>query len=170
MIGVVKALRSLGEVARRSADAHLQVYFEEHLQVSSWYSEKDNRDLTLLLGELLRSSVRGDVWHALGATGAERDFTGAYAAAVRVGDPEWTIRRMPEGWRQFHDSGDLSVVDSARGTARMRLTAFPVMCPQIAQVNAGYFEGVLRVVGVSQPRVEVLSSDARSAAWKLTWK
>lgn len=169
LIGVVKALRAHRERATKLAPPHLLPYLEQRLLVSAWYPEADFRDLMLLLGRMLAPSVKGNVWRLLGSLGAQRDFTGIYAGLLRKGDPERTLRILPDGWRQYRDKGQLSLEELGKGAAQLTLREYPLMCSELAEVNAGYFEGTLQVAGAATAQVDVITFDNNSAYWRLSW-
>jgi uncharacterized protein (TIGR02265 family) len=169
MIGVVKTLRSYKKRALNLAPPHLHRYFEERLLAASWYPEEDFRDLTLLLGRLMAVNVEGNVWRVIGAMGAARDFQTTYAAVIRRGDPERTLRRFPDGWRMYRDSGRLVLEEAREGFARVAVYEYPVMCAQLADVNAAYLEGALKAAG-ARARAEVVTFDGSSAVWHLAWE
>lgn len=169
LLGLVKALRGMRDRATPALAPHLQHYLHERLTMAGWYPEEDARDLTLVLGTLLAPVVDGNVWRFIGQSGAERDFAGVYAALVRRGDTVWTLRQSPGGWRLFRDSGQL-VVDTLRpGFAEMSLLDYPTLCAELAEVNAGYFEGLLRVSGAMRYRVEVNEIGPTLARYALSW-
>ena len=170
MVGLVKALRAQRKRALEMAPPHLCHYFDDRLLVGSWYPEEDFRDLTLLLGRLTAPSVQGNVWRMIGTLGAQRDFAGIYAAMIRKGQPEWTLRFFPDGWRQYRDSGRLVLEELREGFAVMTLHEYPVMCRALADVNAGYFEAALTVAGAVDARVDVVTHDSSSARWELSWR
>lgn len=170
VLSVVKALRSVREAAEARAPAHLTQYLNERILLASWYPETDFRDLVLLLGSIVGSSVEGNVWRWIGETGAERDFNGIYASMVRKGDTRWTVQQMPVGWRLYRDSSVLSVHDLSDGHAELAVRGYPVMCPELAEVNAGYFAGALRASGATSYAVRVLKVDERSARYALNWE
>lgn len=172
LIGVVKALRAHRPRAQNLAAQHLRHYFDEdqRLLAGTWYPEVDFRDLTLLLGRLAAPSVKGNVWRAIGAAGAERDFAGTYRAVIRLGDVEGTLRRLPDGWRLYRDSAKMAIEQMEPGFAHVALYDYAVMCPELAELNAAYLEGAIKAAGARGSRVEVLRSDGSSAHWQLLWQ
>lgn len=65
--------------------------------------------------------------------------------------------------------GVLTVDDTQPGSARIVLVQYPVMCSELAAVNAGYFETALTIAGAQQAEVEVLTCDTKSARWQARW-
>lgn len=170
LLGIVKALRSQKKRALELAPLQLRRYLDERILAATWYPETDYRDLTLLLGRVAAPAVKGSVWRMIGRVGAERDFTGIYAGMIRIGDPEGTLRLFPSAWRQFRDKSQLSFEELAPGSAQLSLRDYPVCCRELCEVNAGYFEGALRVAGAESPSVNVMAWDESSAHWHLQWK
>ncbi|MDB4985901.1 MAG: hypothetical protein JWN04_1079 [Myxococcaceae bacterium] len=169
MIGVVKALRGPRGCPLAQAPRHLQPYFKERVLVASWYPESDYRDLLLLLGQTLGARADASIWRTLGVWGAERDLQGIYSAMLRPGDPAWTLRSLPKGWAQFHDSGRVTLEEVGAGHARLTLRDYPVMCLPLAEVNSGYLEGLLKLSGARTVKVELQEHDPSSARWRLYW-
>lgn len=168
-MGVVKPLRGLREQAVAQVPDHLRDYLTERVLTGGWYPEKDYCELLLLLGRLVAPTVQGSVWRFLGATGADRDFGGIYSALVRQGDPAWTVRQMPAGWSLIRDNGRLTVAELEEGRAELTLRAYPFIGPEIAEVDAAYFEGALRAAGVEGARGTVRSLEPDGARFVLRW-
>ncbi|MDH5675669.1 MAG: DUF2378 family protein [Myxococcales bacterium] len=169
LVFVVKSLRASGAIDRNNLPPHLERYFQERVLAGLWYPESDFRDLTLMLGRLLEPHVEGNVWRFLGLSGAQRDFASTYASMVKKGDTHWTVERMAPGWRQFRDSGTLKVASLETGRAELALRSYPVMCAELADINAGYFEGVVQASGATDVKVEVIEFDESSARWSMRW-
>ncbi|HEX6242447.1 MAG TPA: DUF2378 family protein [Polyangiales bacterium] len=169
LLGVVKALRAQGSRARELTPARLQGYFEARILAPTWYPEADFRDLLLVLGRL-SPNVKGNVWRRIGNMGAERDFKGIYAAMIRPGDPEGTVKLFPVGWRQYRDTSELMYEGLGAGAAQLSLREYPINCRELTEVNAGYFETALRLAGAAEPQVTVTMWDEGSAHWHLRWR
>ena len=169
LVGVVKALRAQGNRARELTPTRLKGYFDARILAASWYPETDFRDLLLLLGRIVAPSIKGNVWRWIGYMGAERDFKGIYAAMIRPGDPEGTIKLLPLGWRQYRDTSELHYEGLGSGSAQVSLREYPVNCRELTEVNAGYFETALRLAGAFDPKVTIMAWDESSAHWHFGW-
>jgi hypothetical protein len=124
----------------------------------------------LVLGRVISPGIKGNVWRWIGDMGAERDFKGIYAAMIRPGDPEGTVKLFPLGWRQYRDTSELTCEGLATGAAQVSLREYPVNCRELTEVNAGYFETALRLAGAVEPKVNVMAWDESSAHWHLRWR
>ena len=133
-IGAVRGLRDRGALV---VPEHLQKYLEDKVLFSNWYSESDFRDLMLLLGRAVQASVDGNVWRYLGKQGAARDVVGAYSIWMQGGDPDRTLQKLGQGWTAVRDSGRLTVTSLGAKQAEIMLRGYPVMCPELAELNAG---------------------------------
>lgn len=142
---------------------------QERLLVGAWYPEEDFRDLVLIFGPILKQQLPGDPWRIIGKTGAESDLADIYASRVRVGDTGWTVEQIPVGWGLFHDSGKLIVSELDDNNATLLLSGYSVMCTELAEVNAGYFDGFLIASGASSTRVETVHVTDDGAQWMLSW-
>lgn len=168
---VIVAVRDLRDKAGLVVPEHLQRYLdEETVLYSNWYSESDFRDLILLLGRALQLKVEGNVWRMLGKQGAVRDVAGVYAAWVRGGDPERTLQKLGQGWSAVRDSGRVTVAGLGPGQAELTLKAYPVMCPELAELNAGYIEEMLKASGAKDAGVRVLEVLESGCRWKVSWR
>ena len=143
---------------------------QERLLVGAWYPEEDFRDLTLILGPVLEKQFPGNPWRLIGETGAESDISVIYASRVRVGDTRWTVEQTPAGWSLFHDSGTLTVTEITDNSATIVLTGYSAICRELAEVNAGYYNGLLKASGASSTRVEVDEVRADRVKWSLSWE
>jgi uncharacterized protein (TIGR02265 family) len=170
LLGVVKALRAQRERAAPLLPERLLTYLDERVLVSTWYPDADYRDLMLVLGRLLASQVKGNVWRAIGAGGAARDFGDTYAPLIRAGETRWTIEHLPVGWRFVRNTGVLSIQALTDSSARLVLTDYPLMCSELAEVTAGYFDGAMGASGAQQHSVEVIDVGADRAGWMLRWR
>jgi uncharacterized protein (TIGR02265 family) len=116
-----------------------------------------------------RAFIIGTGGHEL-ETGAESDIATIYASRVRVGDTRWTVEQAPVGWSLFHDSGQLTVAELDDNSATIVLTGYSAICRELAEVNAGYFDGMLKASGARSTRVEVVEVSADGAQWSLSWE
>src|SRR5947209_7556165 len=108
MLSAVKALRMAREQARAVLPPSLHRYLDERILVSSWYPESDLMGLLSALGKLMPAGG-GDPFLFMGRTTAREHLGGIYNAHVRPGDVERTLRSGTTLWRNYHDTGVLSV-------------------------------------------------------------
>jgi len=167
---LVRALRGMHEQRQLTVPEHLESYIKEKVLVSNWYSEQDFRDMMLLVGRALQPQVDGNVWRFLGQQGAVRDIAGVYATWVRKGDPERTLQFLSQGWSTVRDSGRLTVTMNAPQQAELLIRGYPVMCPELAETNAGYVTEMLKATGVEDVEVLVREIFEAGARYKISWR
>lgn len=167
---LVQAMAGLSAQGALVVPDHLQRYLDDTILASSWYPEHDFRDMMLLVGRAVQATVDGNVWRYLGKMGAARDSAGLYANWVRSGDPERTLRYLGQGWSAVRDSGRLTVTIAGPKHAEVVVRLYPVMCPELAETNAGYIEELLRATGARDVEAQVREITAGGARWKVTWR
>lgn len=167
---LVRALRGLHKQRLVDVPPELDRYLQEKVLVSNWYPESDFRDLMLLVGRALQPSVQGSVWRLLGKQGAERDAGGVYAAWIRKDDPARTLQFVCQGWGTVRDSGRLQVTMLAPNRAELAIRAYPVMCSELAETNAGYFASMLEACGAVEVNVVVLATFEAGARFGMSWR
>src|SRR5438270_990494 len=123
MLSAVKALRMAREQARAVLPPRLHSYLEDRILVSSWYPEVDLMALLSALGKLMPAGG-GDPFLFMGRTTAREHLAGIYRGHVRPGDVERTLRSGTTLWRNYHDTGILTVAVDAPGRATIRLRDF----------------------------------------------
>ena len=167
---VIVGVRGLRDRNALVVPEHLEKYFEESVLYSNWYPEVDFRDLIVLLGRALQSSFDGNVWRYLGKQGAARDVAGAYSIWVRGGDPERTLQKLNQGWTAVRDSGRMTVSTLGPKEAEIMVRAYPAMCPELAEINAGYLEEMLRASGAIDVDVQIREIMDAGCRWKAAWR
>jgi hypothetical protein len=168
LVKMMKVLERDPAVAERLIPASLQHYFKDRVLPSSWYPEEDYKAFLLALGSLLQPQVEGDVWEFIGTEGAEQDFTGIYASAVRKGDPWGGLQRLGMVWSMFRDTGRLELVRESDSVARVLLHDYPMACPEICGTITGYLHRFLDLCGaedVSVMLLRVASPKQGSSEW-----
>jgi len=149
---------------------HLEHYLKDDVLISNWYPEADFRDLMLIVGRALQPTMKGSVWRAFGKQGAARDVAGVYASWMRKGDPERTLQLLIQGWTAIRDTGRLTTQLIAPNHVEIVLRAYPVMCPELAETNAGYIAEMVRACGVDEVDVQIREVFEHGCRWRITWR
>ena len=157
IIKMLKVLQKNPAVAERLIPAELQHYFQERVLSSSWYPEEDYKFFLLALGSVLKPLVKNtDVWEFIGMEGAEQDFTGIYASAVRKGDPWGGLERIGSVWSMFRDTGRIELVRESASSARILIHDYPMACPEINGTITGYLRRFVELCGAQDISVQLL--------------
>jgi uncharacterized protein (TIGR02265 family) len=171
LAGLVQALRGLHKQRSVSIPEQLLGYLgDDKVIVSNWYPEQDFRDMMLIVGRAVAPTVEGNVWRYLGKQGALRDIAGVYAPWVRQGDPERTLQFLHQGWSAVRDSGRVSMTMLGPKQAEVLIRGYPVMCSELAETNAGYFEELIKATGVTDVEVHVRELIDAGARWSVGWR
>jgi uncharacterized protein (TIGR02265 family) len=167
---LVVAMRGMHKQGAVVVPEHLEHYLKDDVLVSNWYPEADFRDLMLIVGRAIAPTVPGSVWRFLGKQGATRDIAGIYANWVRQGDPERTLQLLSQGWTTVRDSGRIAIQPIALNHVEASLKAYPFMCPELAETNAGYIAEMVKASGVEEVDVQVREITEAGCKWKVTWR
>lgn len=142
IISVVRALRARRDAALRALPAGLHHYLDARVTISSWYPESDY--VALMVAFL--SVYRGLTWHSAGETAAREALTGVYRNIVVPGDVGETARRMRVNWRNYHDTGLLSV-ELEPSLVRVHVQDYCLVSSDVCRLNEGYFGVLLGLAG-----------------------
>lgn len=167
---LVRAARGMQQQGTVALPEHLAHYLKDDVLVSNWYPEAEFRDLMLIGGRALQPTVKGSIWRFLGKQGAVRDLGGVYASWLRKGDPERTPQLLIQGWTTIRDTGRLSTQLIAPNHVEAALKAYPFMCPELAETNAGYIAEMVTACGVHDVDVQVREIFEHGCRWKITWR
>lgn len=157
IIKMLKVLQKNPAVAERLIPAELQHYLEDRVLSSSWYPEEHYKILLLALGSVLKPLVKNsDVWEFIGMEGAQQDFTGIYASAVRKGDPWGGLERIGVVWSMFRDTGRIELVRESETAARVLIHDYPMACPEINGTITGYLQRFVELCGAQEISVQLM--------------
>jgi len=158
LIEIVRVLRKNRVEAEALVPAAYHGYLRDRLLANEWYPEEDYLVLLKALGALLRPAISGDVWEFIGETGAEQDFGGVYSAVVRKHDPWSSLMMADKIWKLYRDTGRLTVTREGPGKARVELSAYPSVCPEVCGTVTGYLKKLVHACGARDVRVRLLSA------------
>lgn len=169
MLSAVKALRTAREQAQKLLPPSLQRYLGERILVSSWYPEADLMALLQTLGKLLPGD---DPFFFMGRHTAAEHLAGIYRGHLRAGDLERTLQSASALWRNYHDTGDMTVTLDGPRHATLQLRAFPSTTPEFCRLLRGYFAELAEQAGATSPdvvKLECILGGARACRWSMTW-
>lgn len=171
MLSAVKALRVAREQARAALPPRLHHYLEERILVSSWYPESDLMSLLSALGKLMPAGG-GDPFVFMGRSTAREHLAGVYRAHVRTGDVERTLRSGATLWRNYHDTGTLTLELDTPGHAIVRLRDFAATSREFCRILTGYFAELVDQAGgkdVTVAKLDCAIDLAPDCRWRVTW-
>ena len=169
VLSAVKALRMGREQAEQLLPPSLRRYLEERILVSSWYPEADLMGLLHVLGKFLPGD---DPFYFMGRHTASEHLAGIYRGHLRPGDLERTLRSAPALWRNYHDTGDMTVSIDEPGRATLELSQFTSTTAEFCRLLRGYFSALAEQAGakdVAVAKVECILGGARACRWTMTW-
>lgn len=142
IISVVRALRARRDAALRALPAELHRYLDERITISSWYPETDY--VALMVAFL--GVYKGLTWHGVGEVAAREALTGVYRNIVVPGEVGETAQRMRVNWRNYHDTGLLSV-EVEPTFVRVHVRDYCMVSSDVCRLNQGYFGVLLGLAG-----------------------
>jgi hypothetical protein len=169
MLSAVKALRMARDQAQKLLPPSLHRYLEERVLVSSWYPEADLMGLLQTLGKLLPGD---DPFYYMGRRTAGEHLAGIYRGHLRPGDLERTLQSASALWRNYHDTGDMTVTLEGPGRAALQLRDFASTTPEFCRLLRGYFTELAEQAGakrVDVTKLECILGGGRACRWSMTW-
>jgi hypothetical protein len=170
MLSAVKALRTARAEAQRLLPAPLQRYLDDRILVSSWYPEADLMGLLHTLGQFLPGD---DAFFFMGRHTAREHLAGVYRGHLRAGDLERTLQSASALWRNYHDTGEMTVTLEGPGRAALQLRGFASTTAEFCRLLRGYFTELAEQAGAKEVVVtkgECILGGARACGWSMTWR
>ena len=169
MLSAVKALRGAREQAQKLLPPSLHRYLDERVLVSIWYPEADLMGLLQVLGKLLPGD---DPFFFMGRHTAGEHLAGIYRNHLRPGDLERTLKSASALWRNYHDTGDMSVTLDGPGRGTVQLLGFASTTPEFCRLLRGYYTELAERAGAQSVEVVKLActlDGANACRWTMTW-
>ena len=110
----------------------------------------------------------------MGVYSCEEALTGIYKIFLRVGSPEFILRRSSRLFETyFQGVGEMRVVDREKGHAKLEVDPFPGGHPDYCRRLDGYFETILRLSGAKE--IELVHDECgyrggKICRWTGSWK
>jgi hypothetical protein len=143
IIGIVKALRSRRAEAEQKLPVSLQRYLYDRIVIAAWYPEQDYLALLRVFVAMWR--IRS--FEQVGVTAAQERLKGVYRNIVGGNVLEATSR-MRANWRNYHDTGELTV-DGHSGMVRVMIRDYAMVSSDLCLLNQGYIAEHLRLSGAT---------------------
>jgi hypothetical protein len=141
--------------------------------VSSWYPLKE-----FLIEPLRRMCdlfYAGDLKGAResGRFSADYSLKGIYKIFVKLGSPEFMLRRAGTILPIYYTPSEMTVVECRKGQGIMQITQFPDM-DQVLEIRiAGWMERAIEISGGKQPNIKItksLTAGDPLSEFLATWK
>ena len=177
MLNAVRALRSMDkDKATALLPPHLHKYLEgERILPASWYPETDMLEVNRALAQLIRPTLGRvtleQTFVHMGRLVGPIDLSSVYAPMHSAGALADNIHRVTASWKQYHDTGSLTVT-AAAASARFELSDYGLPTRELCWIQRGWFEAYLEVSGVksiSVVEVQCCNQGASTCVWQATW-
>ncbi len=141
--------------------------------VSSWYPLKE-----FLIDPLRRMCdlfYAGDLKGAResGRFSADYSLKGIYKIFVKLGSPEFMLRRAGTILPIYYAPSEMKVVECRKGQGIMQITKFPGMDQVLETRIAGWMERAIEISGGKQPNIKItksLTGGDSLSEFLATWK
>jgi hypothetical protein len=171
ILALVKVLRTAGiETAMKVVPPAYQHYLQERILVSNRYPELDHLELLRAMQRLM--PPKPEPWIVMGHRSANTDLNGVYKAHLRPDDPVRTLQSAGALWRNYHDTGDMTVSFPSERSALLQLRNFVAPARELCRINVGYFTEVVRLTGARDARCTergCVLEGATECSWSIDW-
>jgi hypothetical protein len=141
--------------------------------VSSWYPLKE------FLVEPLRKMC--DLFYAgdregareAGRFSADHSLKGIYKIFVKLGSPEFMVRRAGSILPMYYTPSEMKVVEARKGQGILQITHFPEMDQALEVRILGWMERAIEISGGKQPNIRITRSLAAGDSvteFQANWK
>lgn len=147
--------------------------FDTQILHSAFYPYETFSETLRLIDRRLGSGD-GSLARAVGRSAAEEDVRGIFQVAALLASPEKAVRRAPQYWQRYCDTGRMVEEDVHAGYFRMALEDFPTIDALHCVLIEGWNEGGLAALGRTKD-VEVHQSECvhrggRRCVYEGSWK
>ncbi|MBN1596360.1 hypothetical protein JW933_10580 [candidate division FCPU426 bacterium] len=97
---------------------------------------------------------------------AKHSFQGLYKAFLRIPSLPFVLKALAVLWRTFYKKGDASHQSLGPGQGVIRVRNFPELTPEQREEVRGFIAGILELLQVKNPRVEVDVSVPDAWGWR----
>jgi|SRR5690554_1928453 hypothetical protein len=124
--------------------------------------------------EILRAGARllfpGDpnALERLGHLLAHQTMTGMYRFFLSTPTLEFVLRRVPNLWSAFFQSGMASLKEVSQGHMHLVVTDFAEMEPYQHQITTGYIRAIAELLGAKNVQVNFNSENPEAWEWEIT--
>ena len=168
IVGIVRALRTFREQASRLLTPQLLHYLDDRIVPTSWYAEDD---YLALMEAFMRINHKAS-WEGVGAIAAREALSTVYRNVIVEGDVPETARRMRVNWRNYHDTGELSV-ENEPNLVRVPVRDYCMVSTPLCRLNQGYFAALLELshaVITDQRKVHCTARGDAACIWEFGWR
>jgi hypothetical protein len=170
MLDMVKWLRRNREEALAALPQSVAHYLDLRISAPAWYPETDYVQLLhtyIKLAKLERS------WYRVGEQSARTSVRTVHRNVLREGDVEGTIGMMPVAWRNYHDTGTITVEVVGQGHATLVIKGYVTRDADICTMIRGYYVELIRLAGAAAASSESIKCTGlghTQCEWEFRWK
>jgi uncharacterized protein (TIGR02265 family) len=131
------------------------------IHTGGWYSfDLNDRIDTAIAAEV---GMGDDVFLLMGEKSAIQNLTGAHRAMVSEGDPHGLLRRTPQIYQMYYDTGRRTYEHTGERTAVLRTYDAPTFSRHDCLTIVGWHRKAIEMCGGRKPRVVETKCRARGA-------
>ena len=139
--------------------------------VNTWYDLQLIEEFITQADRLLGA---GDLSIAreMGIYSAEFGIKTIYKIFMKVGTPEFVLKRCGSIWRRYYTRGEMKLIHLEDGRVTVRLTELGYVSRVLCKRVTGWMEKVLAMTGAKDPQVEHTACPARGdpySEWQGRW-
>jgi len=170
VIGLVKALKSQTDAARKVLSPSVAHYLDDRILVSGWYPETDALELIHAVAKISRG-LGGDPYFAMGRASAHDHAKTSYKSVLTGRGTQRIFELITTAWKNQHDSGEMTSVIEGPTSARIDLVGHSTLCDEWCRLLRGYFVGLVEVSGGTGAKCDVIESDfaRKRAAFRVSY-
>jgi len=154
--GILKYIKlnhepGISSLLSRLADPEKKI-FESPILTSKWYPYSAFAGLLKIMDEEMGG---GDLrlCRKYGESAGSLDLSSIFKIFLKVGSPQFIIKRSDWFWKQYYRPGGMEVPETSDTMVRIRIKDFP-MVKQHCMVMEGWMEKSLLMSGAKNPRMK----------------
>ena len=139
--------------------------FKEHILASSWYPLHEAViEPTQKICDLFYNGSDKGAWKA-GEFSAEHSLKGIYKIFVKVGTPQFIIKRASNVFSSFYNPSKIEVIDTSSNHVNIHISEFPTPSAMVECRIAGWIQQALTISGCKTPNVKITTSMTKGSPY-----
>jgi hypothetical protein len=122
---------------------------------SKWYPIEDYIDYLIVFKAVIGQG-KNDIIVELGRYSAQKTLRGIYKLFVKIGSPEFYLKRISVIWKQIFDFGETKAVISKAKRCEVIVTGTGDIPDEFTHALYGWMIGTLEISGAKNVKVEIL--------------
>ena len=149
----------------------IQEFFKKPLFASEWYPSEPMAHLMEAFAQNLGEKPH-DVYWAMGRQSSDDGLNTVYKIFIRLGNPEFIIRKAPYVWTTYYSEGAFETHVTPPNGALLVLKGCRIPHPAICVRVGGWMQRTLEHSGAKDPKVlhsACTLTGAGTEEWKVSW-